>query len=149
MMADLVNLERIKYFVASMDSNDTKITYIYTRLSKAWGADKIVTERRIRQLVVEYKEEAWISLERKEGSGCPRLSKTTDNIQIISDIIEVAQHKSLAAISELTDIHKSSVICILKMDLNKKGICFKWVPLSISDDHKRQRVLRQRICCVT
>lgn len=133
----------INFFVATLTRNNFSATEIHRFLVESWGAENVVSLRRVQQITKEFAGEQRTLFERKEGSGRPRTSTAEENVIIARKMIEEDCHLSCPAISRVTDIKETSVRRILKQELGKKSLCSRWVPHILTDNNKRIRVT----CC--
>lgn len=133
----------INFFVATLARNTFSATEIHRFLVESWGAENVVSLRRVQQLTKEFAKEQRTLFERKEGSGRPRTSTAEENIIIVREMIEEDCHLSCPAISRVTEIEETSVRRILKRELGKKSLCSRWVPHILTDNNKRIRMT----CC--
>ena len=57
----------------------------------------------------------------------------------VRELIEEDNRLSCSEISRLTEIDEDAVNRILTRDLNKKSLCCKWLPHSLTENNKEER----------
>ena len=82
------------------------------------------------------------SVERGHRSGRPKDTASTENVQIVDDMLKEDRRLTIRHIAETTDIHASAVgLCrIVWDDLGMKKVSARWVPRTLTDEQKQNRV---------
>ena len=65
---------------------------------------------------------------------------TEKNVATVKTLIEEDAHYTMQEIEELSGIHSSSVLKILRERLGLRKICVRWVPHLLTDKQKQSRV---------
>ena len=65
---------------------------------------------------------------------------TEKNIATVKTLIEGDAHYTMQEIEELSGIHSSSVLKILRERLGLRKICVRWVPHLLTDEQQQSRV---------
>ena len=82
------------------------------------------------------------SIENDPRVGRPVSVLTENNIAAVKTLIEEDAHYTVQEIEELSGIHSSSVLKILREGLGLRKICARWVPHLLFDEQKQSRVRR-------
>ena len=72
--------------------------------------------------------------------GRPVSVLTEKNVATVKTLIEEDAHYTVQEIEELSGIHSSSVLKILRERLGLRKICARWVPHLLTDEQKQSRV---------
>ena len=72
--------------------------------------------------------------------GRPVSVLTEKNVVTVKTLIEEDEHYTVQEIEELSDIHSSSFLKILRERLGLRKICARWVPHLLTDEQKQSRV---------
>jgi hypothetical protein len=72
----------------------------------------------------------------------PRTSRTEENVKIVTEILASDRCVSARLIEELLRIPKNTVHQIFTEDLDRRKVCARFVPHSLSGDEKHVRVER-------
>ena len=88
----------------------------------------------------EIEEGSRTAHERIAGSGRPRTSTCPENVEKVSELIEENNRLSCNEIGRLTGIDEDAVNRMLTRDLNRKSVCCKWLPHSLTEDNKEERI---------
>lgn len=80
------------------------------------------------------------SIETMPRSGRPLLQRCEGNISRVFDFVEAEPKSSLRCISESLNLSKDTVRRILVDDLLFRNVCSVWIPHTLSDANKQQRV---------
>lgn len=75
-----------------------------------------------------------------EITGRPSTSRNDDNVKKIKEIVEMDTRISLRMIEEEIGINKETIRKILSEDLDKRKICSRFVPHSLTPEQKKTRV---------
>jgi len=137
--------DQLYFFIDTLKANGFSSTEMHALLVQRWGEDNVISIRRIQQIASEFSEGDRNSHKRKPGSGRPRTSTSTENVEIIRELIEENNRLSCNDLSQLTGIDCDAVNRILTRDLHKKNLCCKWLPHELSEQNKETRVE----CCRT
>lgn len=137
----MISNENTNFFVKVLVANDYTAAKIHDLLHLALG-DECLKERRIRQLVNEFRTGHRESVEdgRKMNFGRPRLSRTPELIERVSQLIAEDDRLSVRAISEMTGISKTIVHRVIVEDMGLTCITAKWIPYGLNDVQKANRV---------
>jgi transposase len=73
-------------------------------------------------------------------SGRPSTSRNTDKIVNVREMVTQDLRFTLRMLSDELNINKETIRQILHEDLRKRKICAKFVPHSITDEHKQRRL---------
>ena len=65
---------------------------------------------------------------------------TVKNVATVKTLIEEDKHYTVQEIEELSGIHSSSVLKILREQLGLRKICVHWMPHLLTDEQKQSRV---------
>jgi len=60
--------------------------------------------------------------------GCPKDAASTENVQIVNDMLKEDQRQTIRHIAETTYIHAITVYRIVSGDLGMKRVSAHWVP---------------------
>ena len=60
--------------------------------------------------------------------GCPKDAASTENVQIVNDMLKEDQRQTIRHIAETTYIHATTVYRIVSGDLGMKRVSAHWVP---------------------
>ena len=134
-----VRQENLNFFIDTLKGNGFSATEIRRLLVQRWGEENIVSIRRIQQISREFEEGSRTTHERIAGSGRPRTSTCPENVEKVRELIEENNRLSCSEISRLTEIDEDAVNRILTRDLNKKSLCCKWLPHSLTENNKEER----------
>lgn len=137
-----IKTQELNVIVETLRRCEYKGTVIHNIITTAWG-DNIISERRIQQIMKEYKGTERDGFDRKIGSGRPKSQKRFDLIPMIA--AEIAVNKNVTC-DELASIFNAShrmVYEIITNDLKKQSVQAKWVPHLLTQANKENRV----ICC--
>ena len=80
------------------------------------------------------------SIENDPWVGRPVSVLSEKNVATVKTLIEEDTHYTLQEIEELSSIHLSSVLKILRERLWLRKICARWVPHLLTDERKQSRV---------
>ena len=80
------------------------------------------------------------SIENDPRLGRPISVFTEKNVATVKTLIEEDTHYNVQEIEELSGIHSSSVLKILREQLGLRKICTCWVPHLLTDEQKQSRV---------
>ena len=80
------------------------------------------------------------SIENDPQLGRPVSVLTEKNVATVKTLIEEDAHYTVQEIEELSGIHSSSVLKILRERLGLRKICARWVPHLLTDEQKQSRV---------
>ena len=80
------------------------------------------------------------SIENDPQVGRPVSVLTEKNFATVKTLIEEDAHYTVQEIKELSGIHSSSVLKILREGLGLPKICPRWVPHLLTDEQKQSRV---------
>lgn len=131
--------DRVNFFIYVLARNNIKATQIHDYLVNAFN-ENVKSLRRVQELVKDFNEGNRLTVKRKEGSGRPVTKSTDENIQNVREIIENDPSASVQYIATTLDIPNTTVLRILRKSLLLKSLCARWIPYSLTDNHKRQRV---------
>ena len=81
-----------------------------------------------------------VSIENDPRVGRPVSVLTEKNVATVKTLIEDAAHYNVQEIEELSGIHSSSVLKILRERLGLRKICARWVPHLLTGKQKQSRV---------
>ena len=129
------------FYILTEVKNGYSATEIHRKLVNAWGAD-IISLRRVQEVVREFKTGERESFTRLKGSGRPTTSSNEDNVEAIKNLVQQNNRLSCSSLETITGIPARSVNRIRSKNLNKRSLCARWVPYSLSDDHKSQREIQ-------
>ena len=80
------------------------------------------------------------SIENDPRMGRPVSVLMEKNVATVKMLIEEDAHYTMQEIEELSGIHSSSVLKILRERLGLRKICARWVPNLLTDEQKQSRV---------
>lgn len=127
------------YFcILTFQRNGYSAVSIHQHLTTAHG--DIISLRRTQEIVKEFKDGVRQNHYRFHGSGRPVSSSSDENVAAIKELIEEDTHLSCQDICSLTGIPSRSVNRILSESLQKKSVFARWVPHTLSDKNKENRV---------
>lgn len=84
-----------------------------------------------------------MDIEDKPRSGCPVTQSTTENINLVRDIIEDDPHSTYDDIEGETLLSRGTIEIIIHEHLKMKKVASRWVPHNLTSKQKQERV---RIC---
>ena len=84
--------------------------------------------------------DGWESIENDPRVGRPVSVLTEKNVATVKTLIEEDTRYTVQEIEELSGIHSSSVLKILRERLGLRKICARWVPHLLTDEQKQSRV---------
>ena len=137
--------DHLYFFIDTLQANGFSCAQMRTLLVQRWGEENVVSTRRIQQVASEFSEGKRYSFKRKSGSGRPRTSTSTENVELIREEIEENNRSSCSDLSRITGIDCDAVNRILIRDLHKKSVCCKWIPHELTQQNKETRIE----CCQT
>ena len=76
----------------------------------------------------------------RRRSDRPKSTRTEVNIAPVTDLVKNDRRVALRMIAESLNIPKTVVLWILKEDLEKKKLCARFVPLSLTPEQREDRV---------
>ena len=80
------------------------------------------------------------SIENNRRVGRPVSVLTERNVATVKTLIEEDARYTMQEIEELSGIHSSSVLKVLRERLGLRKICARWVPHLLTDEQKQSRV---------
>jgi len=72
--------------------------------------------------------------------GCPKDATSTENVQIVNDMLKDDRCLTIRHIVETTDIHATTIYRILSDDLGMKKVSAHWVHRMLTDKQKQNHV---------
>ena len=84
--------------------------------------------------------DGWESIENDPRVGRPVSVLTEKNVATVKTLIEEDAHYTMQEIEQISGIHLSSVLKILREQLGLRKICARWVPHLLTDEQKQSRV---------
>ena len=133
------------FFIQTMVKEGIEATEIHRILSDAWGINNVLSKRRVQHVAKEYRENDRMVCKRREGSGAPRMARVEQSVEHVQLLIQENPHISIQEISDITEISWSSVQRILTKDLQLRSLCARWIPHSLTDRMKQQRIRESEI----
>jgi len=90
------------------------------------------------------------SVEDEHRSIDPKDAVSTENVQIVNDMLKEDRCLTMQHIAETTDIHATTVYRIVSDDLGMKTVSACWVPRMLMDEQKQNRVdvCTDLLCCL-
>jgi len=91
------------------------------------------------------------SVEDKHRSGHAKDTASTENVQIVNDLLKEDRRLTIRHIAETTDIHATTVHQMIVSDnLGTKKVSARWVPRMLTDEQKQNRVdvCTDLLCCL-
>jgi len=73
-------------------------------------------------------------------SGRPKDASSTENVQIVNDMLNKDRRLTIRYIAETTGINSSTVHRIISEDLRMKKVSARWVPRMLTEEQKKMRV---------
>lgn len=110
---------------------------IHQELTTAWG-DDVPSLRTVQRWLKNITED--VELSDAARSGRPRTSRTDEMTALVSEMIEDDPHLSSRDLATLLNSDHSTILRILREDLQMRFVCSVWVPHQLSDDHRELRV---------
>ena len=135
-----VSQSELYFFIKMMVHNDHTAPDILFYLVNVYGVD-FISQRRVQDIVKEFKSGERLSHKRKEGSGRRSTSTTEENIQAVRQLVENDISMNCKQMSEHVGIPARSVNRILVDKLKKKCVKAKWVPHMLTEANKERRVV--------
>ena len=89
---------------------------------------------------VRHFNDGWESIENDPRMGRPVSVLTEKNVATVKTLIEEDACYTMQEIEELSGIHSSSVLKILRERLGQRKICARWVPHLPTDEQKQSQV---------
>jgi len=80
------------------------------------------------------------SVEDEHCLGRHKNAASTENVQIVNDMLKKDRRLTIWHIVETTDIHATTVYRIVSDDLGMKKVSACWVPRMLTDEQKQNRV---------
>jgi len=80
------------------------------------------------------------SVEDDHRSGYPKDAASSENVQIVNDILKEDRRLTIRQIAETTDIQATTVYRIVSDDLGMKKVSARLVPRMLTDEQKQNRV---------
>lgn len=130
----------ITVFIEGLRRNNLSAIEIYRHIHTAWGDVITISERRVRKIVQEFANGSRTSFDRTRGSGRPKSDKRTLLIDQVDDEITEDPHLSSRMLAFVLNCSPSMIYRILTEDLELMPICDRYVPHSLTDVHKENRV---------
>ena len=113
-------------------------TEIYADLQKVYGNGALKYTRVFKW--VRRFNDGWESIENDPRVGGPVSALTEKNVATVKTLIEEDARYTMQDIQELSGIHSSSVLKILRERLGLRKICAHWVPHLLIEEQKQSRV---------
>ena len=113
-------------------------TEIHADLQKVYGNGALRYSTVCKWLCIF--NDGWESIENDPRVGRPVSVLTEKNVAILKMLIEEDACYTVQEIEELSGIHSSSVLKILRERLGLCKICARWVPHLLTDEQKQSRV---------
>lgn len=127
------------YFcILTFQRNGYSAASIHQHLTTAHG--DIISLRRTQEIVKNFKDGVRQNHHRVYGSGRPVSSSSDENVEAVKELVEENTHLSCQDICLLTGVPSRSVNRVLSEILQKKSVFARWVPHTLSDENKRNRV---------
>jgi len=79
-------------------------------------------------------------VEDEHHPGCPKDAASSENVQIVNDMLKGDRRQTIRHIAETTQIHATTVYGIVSDDLGMKKISACWMPRMLTDKQKQHRV---------
>jgi len=79
-------------------------------------------------------------VEDDERGGRPKSTRTEVNIAAVADLVKYDRRIASRMIAEFLNIPKTVVVRILKEDLEKRKLCARFVPRSLTPEQKEYQV---------
>ena len=134
-----VNKDYFKFYVETERRNGTSARQIWQKLCAAWP-EKTPSERTIERWFNDGENDDIKFGGNRQGAGRPRTSRTYDRIEEVRFLVEENLHVTCNEIEAIATIPHSTAYRIITEDLQLKGVYSKWVPHSLSRQHKERRV---------
>lgn len=84
------------------------------------------------------------SLDDDPRSGRPATARTTQSVEFIQHLLTEDRTVTIRLLEEITGINRETIRIILHEDLGKRKLCARFVPHSLTEDQKKQRVLSSK-----
>jgi [histone H3]-lysine36 N-dimethyltransferase SETMAR len=81
------------------------------------------------------------SVEDNPRCGRPATARTSRSVRLIEELLSEDRAVTVRLLEEVTDINRETIRLILREDLNKRKLCARFVPHSLNEDQKRQRLV--------
>lgn len=133
--------DKAYFFIETLRRCGFSATDIQSHLETGWP-DEAMKLRQVQQLVKEFKEGSRTSFERNHGSGRPESDLRKQSIDIVSNLIEEDNNRTVRDIAHLTEIDKNMVHRIITEDIGRIWMHTKWVPHTLSENNKVVRIER-------
>jgi len=128
-----------RFYAATRQRLGISATSAHNELRQAWG-NAAPAERTVYQWFHDFKEGQRISLTDKPRSGRPTSTRTAELMEDVENLIKDDPHLSARDIADLLDVDHSTVLRILRDDLELRCVCSVWIPHRLSEENRRQRV---------
>ena len=142
-----VSQPELYFFIKMMVYNDHTASDILFYLVNVYGID-FISQRRVQDIVKEFKSGERLSHKRKEGSGRRSTSTTEENIQAVRRLVENDISMNCKQIEEQVGIGFAEQVGIAEQvnrilvdKLKKKCVKAKWVPHMLTEANKERRVV--------
>ena len=129
-------------FIDGLRRNGLKASEIHRMIVRAFGEDKI-SERRVREVVQEFRDGVRESYDRCLGSGRQVSDKRTDLVDYVRAEIEMDQHISIRRLAAIHDTSYGVMYRIVTEDLECMSFNSRYVPHKLTTANKDRRVT----CC--
>jgi transposase len=128
-----------RFYAATRQRLGISATSVHEELRKAWG-NAAPAERTVYLWFQEFKEDQRTSFTDKPRSGRPTTTRTVKLIEDVENLIKDDPHLSTRDVADLLDVDHSTVLRILRDDLELRCVCSVWIPHRLSEENRRQRV---------
>lgn len=138
-----VSRSDIRLIVETCRRNDMTATDTHKFVTKAWGNASISVQS-VYRLFTEFASRNRTFFEDKERQGRPRTSRTDENIELLSELLNEDIHVSIDSLVECTGLSHGTIYRILTDDLKKRSVLSRWVPHNLNKNQKNERVTQAR-----
>ena len=111
---------------------------IFNDLSRVYGSDAC-SESTVKKLSIRFRE-GREAIADDPRAGRPVTATTTNNISLVSKMIEEEPHITIEGIANHVDLSSGTVHEILSLHLGLRKVCSRWVPHLLSDSQKKTRL---------
>ena len=132
-----INVEHRAYIKIRSLLGDTPRN-IFNDLSRVYGRDAC-SESTVKKWSIRFRERRE-AIADDPRAGRPVTATTTNNISLVSKMIEEEAHITIEGIANHVDLSSGTVHEILSLHLGLRKVCSRWVPHLLSDSQKKARL---------
>jgi histone-lysine N-methyltransferase SETMAR len=135
-----VTKENYRFFIETLRRNGASPAEICKTLTQAWKEDA-PSQATVYRVYHELANGTRDSFQDNKRSGRPKSSCIAENVKEINAIINHDPHVTIRELVNEVGISFGSIYTIVTVHLQLTSLCSRWVPHSLTDEQKQQRVL--------